>query len=221
MLKVQENSPLDRYDWVPAQLASALQQTQSKRVADIGAGDGCMRAAIEAAGGEWFGFDLEPQLPEITAWDLDKSCPEPQSFGVVILMDVVEHLNNPWLAMQHVSEILEPGGFLILTTPNPLWSRSRILSVLSGEPICFTPTDLELNHHVFTPWPHIIDRLLQDSKLELIRYDTLGPRTQWPGSPYNLRYLQRFLLAMGMRWLESRDARSCGMGYGMMARKKA
>ena len=66
MLKVQNNSPLDRYDWVPAQLASALQQTQSKRVADIGAGDGCMRAAIEAAGGEWFGFDLEPQLPEIS-----------------------------------------------------------------------------------------------------------------------------------------------------------
>lgn len=56
------------------------------------------------------------------------------SFGVAILLEVIEHIPMAELALREVYRILKPGGFLILSTPNPyfLWHR---LSVLFGNPI--------------------------------------------------------------------------------------
>jgi len=40
------------------------------------------------------------------------------SFGVVIIKHIVEHLPDPTRAIRETSRILEPGGILILATPN-------------------------------------------------------------------------------------------------------
>ncbi|MBN1303841.1 MAG: class I SAM-dependent methyltransferase [Anaerolineales bacterium] len=41
-----------------------------------------------------------------------------QSFGVVIIKHIVEHLPHPEQAIAELSRIVEPGGVLILSTPN-------------------------------------------------------------------------------------------------------
>jgi len=92
-------------------------------------------------------------------------------------------------------------------------------ALANGTPACFTQSDLDLNHHVFTPWPHIVERLLADCGLTVIRYDTLDGRTQWPRGPITLRYPVRFGLACVNKWIESRDRSACGMSYGIVARK--
>jgi len=221
MLKLNENANLNRYDWTAARLPELVSKAPAKHVADIGAGDGRMQAAVEKAGGIWNGFDLFPQSSNILRWDLDEACPGTERPGVAIMLDVVEHLNNPWNAIRNVSDYLLPGGYLIITTPNPLWSRSRLLAVLEGEPPCFTQSDLDLNHHVFVPWPHIVQQLLLDRNMVVEHYATIDGKTQWPGAPYNLRYPVRILFSLLGQWIEGRDPRACGMSYAFIARKKS
>lgn len=219
-MQLNGNLDLSRYEWVPALLGSLLAGSPSREMLDIGAGDGRMQTPIEAAGGNYRGFDLFPAHPQITRWNLDEA-PDKSSplAGGALLLDVIEHCNNPGLALRHIAEALLPGAFLILTAPNPRWSRSRLSAVASGYPACFTPSDLDLNHHVFTPWPHIVEWLLRDAGFRVEQYVTLDGKTRWPGAPYHLRYPVRLGVALAMKTIERRDPSACGMSYGVVARK--
>ncbi len=65
--------------------------------------------------------------------DAPLSVPEGQRFDVIFLGQVIEHLNEPAKAVQALSQLLEPGGLLVLSTPNldsaqvrmfgPTWSH--------------------------------------------------------------------------------------------------
>jgi hypothetical protein len=220
-MKLSKNLSYSRYEWAEQCLHQLLPVAPSQVVSDVGAGDGIMQVVIEAAGGQWQGFDLSPKSPEIHLWDLDKpASKECQPAGAILLLDVLEHLNNPWLGMQHLAEALLPGGFLILSVPNPRWSRSRYLALSSGNLACFTESDLRLNHHVFTPWPHIVEQLLHDAGFQIEKYVTLDGSTHWPKSPYNFRYPLRCAFALLNMALEKRDSTACGMSYGIIAQKK-
>ncbi len=108
-----------------------------------------------------------------------------------------------------------------LTIPNPRWSRSRFVALAQGWPACFTASDLELNHHVFTPWQHVVERLLCDTGFRVTRYVTLDGSTGWPGRPYNLRYRVRLAFAGLNALVERRDPTARGMSYGVLAEKEA
>jgi SAM-dependent methyltransferase len=197
-------------------------QMPSKIVFDVGAGDGRMREPIEAAGLSWRGFDLVAPAPAITAWDLSAPCPLPGAkAGTVMLLDVIEHLVNPGLALRHIADTLDPDGWLIMTMPNPRWSRSRIHALLHGNPACFTQCDLDLNGHVFTPWPHILIRMLHDVGFHVENYVTLDGSTGWPGRRLiSIRYPLRCAHAVANMLIERLDASACGMSYGLLARQR-
>ena len=221
-MKISENSPLSRYEWAPEQVRKLLPLSLTKIVADIGARDARLRTIIADIGGEWHGYDLKPATDIVIQWNIEQAAnplfPKP---AVVLMLDVLEHLCNPWSAMQNVADYLLPDGHLILTTPNPLWSRSRMWALAHGTPTCFTQSDLDLNHHVFTSWPHIVERLLGDCGFTVIRCDTLDGWTKWPIGPITLRYPVRLALACANKWIESRDQAACGMSYGVVAKKAA
>jgi len=189
-------------------------------VFDIGAGDGRMRSPVEAAGGDYYGFDLAPVQTDITQWNLEIPLPtrHPRA-GVALLLDVIEHCDNPLLALHHVAEALLPGGLLLLTTPNPRWSRSRFYALAKGTPSCFTQSDLESNHHVYPAWPHILQHQLGGVGLVTEEYVTLDGRTGWPRSPGTVRYPLRLLFAAAMKAVEAFDPSACGMSYAVVARK--
>ena len=211
---------MSRYEWVPEQLRKLLSESQVKIVSDIGAGGGRLEADVIDAGGEWKGYDLVPGMAKVQKWDIETpaDCAYPKP-AIVLMLDVLEHLCNPWCALQNIADHMLPEGYLILTTPNPLWSRSRTFALANGTPACFTQSDLDLNHHVYTPWPHIVERLLSDCGLTVIRYDTLDGRTHWPRGPLTLRYPLRLGLACANKWIESCDPAACGMSYGLVIRK--
>lgn len=220
-MQLSSNLILSRYEWANECLQELLINTPLRNVADIGAGEGVMRACVEAAGGQWQGFDLSPKLPTICQWDLD--CPAPENCrtaSIVLMLDVLEHLNNPWRGLGNLVSVLEPGGYLVLTMPNPLWSRSRTHLLARGSLTCFTQSDLDLNHHVFTPWPHIVERLLNDMNLQVERYVTLDGATQLPGAPYNLRYPSRYAYSLLNIMIERWDPRARGMSYGILAKNR-
>jgi len=41
----------------------------------------------------------------------------PESFDFVICLDVLEHVQHPWVAIKQLYAVLKPGGILLLTTP--------------------------------------------------------------------------------------------------------
>lgn len=52
----------------------------------------------------------------------------PHSFDVVLMIDVIEHLNNVGKAMHTIKELLAPGGIVAISTPNP-WSFNNVLNL--------------------------------------------------------------------------------------------
>jgi len=76
------------------------------------------RAGIQFFPSNLNSLDLFPEL-------------EPNSFDVITLGEVIEHiLNHPFGLMQRLAELLRPGGLLIVDTPNActLWNGWRMIT---------------------------------------------------------------------------------------------
>jgi len=188
---------------------------------DIGSRDSVLTEYISEKDISYNGFDLEPLDKSARQWDIEEpfpyADPHPQ---IITMLEIVEHLKNPWLCMKNIAGIIEPGGYLILTTPNPAWSTSRVDLLKSGYLSCFTQSDLDLNHHVFTPWPHIINRLLTDSGFEIIEYSTLDGKTKIFDKNLKGITIPFQLIARGMKkMIELKDRASIGMSYGIIAKR--
>jgi len=211
------NLTLDRYEFAFDTLR-ALKPLTSKLVFDIGSGEGQMRR-IESFGLSWHGFDLNPS-PGSQRWDLN----EPYSGsllppGAVLLLDVIEHCVNPGLALKNIAAILLPNTPMIMTMPNPRWSRSRVHALFHGVPACFTQADLDINHHVFTPWPHIMEKMLRDVGFVIENYVTLDGTTRVWDRPISITYPLRCLNSLSHVLIEKIDRSACGMSFGLTVRK--
>lgn len=216
------NLSLSRYEYALQCVRRLLPTLPSREIFDIGAGGTVMKYPVEQAGCTWRGFDLVPFSEQITAWDLTFPCPvQAASPGGVLLLDVIEHLPNPGLALANIAAILPPGGRLVMTMPNPRWSRSRIHALLHGNPACFTQADLDGNGHVFTPWPHIMLSMLCNAGFEVEDYVTLDGRYGLPDGPLSIRYPVRLAHSLVLMLIERLDPSACGMSYGLVARKPA
>jgi hypothetical protein len=102
---------------------------ESPRVLDFGSGDQSLRKKFAAAGfaGSYETYDLSPEFP--TTWtDPDKITGQ---FDAVMCLEVIEHMPlEAGLALrERLLSWVAPGGWLILSTPNP----SCILSPFSGD----------------------------------------------------------------------------------------
>jgi hypothetical protein len=216
-VKLSGNLDLSRYAYAEDVAKRRLGGGNARTIFDVGAGDGIMKRPLESAGFRWRGFDLKAR-DGITRWDLGHPCPvQDLTPDLVLWLDVVEHLANPGIALDHIAAIMAPGASLLITTPNPRWSRSRLWALQSGYPICFTQADLDGNGHVFPVWPHVLERMLTDRGFTIGEYVTLDGPAAWPGAPYSLRYPVRCAVAATMMVLERHDPTACGMSYGVVA----
>lgn len=100
---------------------------------DVGCGGGTSLLEAKALGATAFGIEADPNVKSIAedlslnihfgSWQ-DKPFPE-QSFDLIILNQVIEHLPDPDKALQTLSERLTPDGRMVLVFPNTasLWRR--------------------------------------------------------------------------------------------------
>jgi methyltransferase family protein len=102
---------------------------ESRRLLDFGSGDQSLRKKFLTAGfkGAYETYDLSPEFP--TTWmDPDQITGQ---FDAVMCLEVIEHMPlEAGLALrERLLSWVAPGGWLILSTPNP----SCILSPFSGD----------------------------------------------------------------------------------------
>jgi SAM-dependent methyltransferase len=209
----------DRYAFVREYLARLPVPVEEGILFDVGAGALTMRKDVEEAGYAWFGFDLHPKSPEVVQWDINTPFKGNRRADIVLLMDVLEHTYNPGMAMENIANILKPAGRIVMTMPNPCWSRARTMHLYSGYLACFTQHDLDANHHVFAPWPHIMLKLIQDCGLTLERYVTLD-RDEIKKKPLGLKSPILAVEGLIRKTIEIRDPTARGMSYAFVARPR-
>jgi len=133
--KDEKNSRNVRWD-------ETLKLIEGKKILDFGCWAGSMTEAIAKKGGKVIGIDYRQSAIDI-ANDFHKlsnityevrdffSDPFPESFfDCIVFTEVIEHVDNPAAYLREFNRILQPGGFLILSTPNAT-SLKNILYALS------------------------------------------------------------------------------------------
>lgn len=100
------------------------------RVLDVGCGEGIMARALKQLGkASWVaGVERFPEaaaraetaIDELVVGDVETvDLPfDPQSFDVILLGDVLEHLRDPWRQLERLAALLKPGGMAIVSVPN-------------------------------------------------------------------------------------------------------
>jgi 2-polyprenyl-3-methyl-5-hydroxy-6-metoxy-1,4-benzoquinol methylase len=139
------------FGWVRREIEPLL-PAFAERVLEIGCGAGQTLAFLRSAGrAKWVcGVELvesvarraATQIDEVLVGDVERmslSIPA-RSIDLVLLLDVLEHLVDPWTTMARLAGLLKPGGHVIASVPNvrhysvvaPLVLRGRWTYVPAG-----------------------------------------------------------------------------------------
>ncbi|MCB8943121.1 MAG: class I SAM-dependent methyltransferase [Ardenticatenaceae bacterium] len=105
-----------------------------KQILDVGCGEGALVKKYRAKGYSIYGLDYNYGEPFIMVGSVTKLPIESNSFDVVLLLDVLEHLPFPdqEVALEEIFRILRPGGMFIFSIPNLAHLISRIKFMFWG-----------------------------------------------------------------------------------------
>ncbi len=205
----------NRGEFAKAMLKKYISQVPNKVVSDIGAGFGHMKDKIESLGRKWQPFDYVKKLDETIIWNLNDEAPSgAENAGIVVFLEVLEHLDNPLLGLQNITKHLDKNGIIILTTPNPQSSKNILSLFLRGNLYAFQEKHLKENH-VFTPWKHIVEHFLKICGYEILEYAIVDIQ-------YKDRKMSSFKDWMKYKiesYIEYRNPLAKGTSYGLVARK--
>jgi 2-polyprenyl-3-methyl-5-hydroxy-6-metoxy-1,4-benzoquinol methylase len=110
------------------------------KLLDMGAGSGRLTAKLKKIGYLVHACDVEPHhfQPKdikIDFADGNQKLPyKTKSFDYILAIELIEHLENPWIFIREAHRILKPNGILILSTPNVESLRGKYSFVL-GRPL--------------------------------------------------------------------------------------
>ncbi|MBF0611723.1 MAG: class I SAM-dependent methyltransferase [Magnetococcales bacterium] len=178
-----------------------LQQLKPQSVLDAPSGGGWLGSAVMDSC-QVDGIDLYAQTNSfyrtLVARDLNEGIPEEfPRYDCIVCCEGIEHLYAPAAFLQSAREHLQPGGLLIITTPNVWYPAARLQYFLRG----FFPSFPNLvgkiepgSHMHVTPWTfpqlYLILRLLGFSNITLHPMEQEKPKhvyeylLGWPHALY-------------------------------------
>jgi SAM-dependent methyltransferase len=104
----------------------------SGRLLDVGCGHGLLLDEARQLGYEVEGVELSEHAAAHARDQLgltvhSKTLAELNAtYNVIVLADVIEHLDDPVAAIEHCGRLLEPGGVLCVVTPDPASRTARL-----------------------------------------------------------------------------------------------
>lgn len=137
-------SLLDRYFRAVAELLGRVESSEEPRAIEIGCGEGLSTMRIRSILGNRAVLEASEYVPDqvvvaqqnnpgirVIQESIYELTHEAEGFDIVFLLEVLEHLDYPDLALEEVVRILRPGGYLIAGVPRePLW---RVLNMARGK----------------------------------------------------------------------------------------
>lgn len=98
------------------------------RILDVGCGDGLLFARLSRLGTV---EGIEPDAGIVTRTEtphgrihvrpFDRTFRPEARYGLIVMLDVLEHLDDPGAALRHTHDLLEPNGMLLVTVPALRW----------------------------------------------------------------------------------------------------
>jgi len=214
-LKKDIKTYYNRAEFANQMLDKYYSEAPNNIISDIGAGFGHMKDKIESLNAFWQPFDYIKKMDDTIIWNLNNESPKNvKKAGVVVFLEVLEHLDNPFLGIQNIANHIKKDGYLILTTPNPQSSKNRINLMLKGVLYAFQKKHLDENH-VFTPWEHIVRFFLEKNGFEILEYAIVDTSYQ-NRKLASVKDVVKFYIE---KWIEFKYEKSKGMSYGIVAKK--
>ncbi len=113
--------------------AVSLIKESSGKILEIGIGDGEFISNIKEKSFDIIGLDVFPNENllkkgfDIRKCDLNKGIPfKRNSFDILIGLEILEHLYNPYEMMKEIKRVLKPNGYTIISMPNSASIFQRI-----------------------------------------------------------------------------------------------
>lgn len=188
-----------------------------KRLLDIGCGSGRYLSRMQALGWRVLGIDASPaaasrsetesRVPVIAdVFPSEKLSSE--SFDLITMWQVLEHLDRPRMALRAVRRLLRPSGRLVLTVPNQdSWAAKRFGPAWVG---------LDLPRHLSHFTNASVIAMLTCEGFHVVHQTTLGHsgwirhsarRAQRIGEPVGAcRFASRFVSRLASAWAVARNA---------------
>jgi 2-polyprenyl-3-methyl-5-hydroxy-6-metoxy-1,4-benzoquinol methylase len=97
-----------------------------------------------------------------------------QPFDCVVATEIIEHVAHPDDFLRKLANLVRPGGYVVLTTPNGAYFRNKLPRFSDCEnPEVFEEKQFQPNSdgHIFLMWPDELDSLAERAGL---RIDKLG-----------------------------------------------
>jgi SAM-dependent methyltransferase len=175
------------------------------RVLDLGCGDGDYAALLKQQGFDVVAADIDKKrfrhdgAVPFEICDITRVLPfADNSFDYVLLMEVVEHLRDPYDCLPRIHRVIKKGGSLVLSTPNILNMKSRFRFLFEGAYDYFREAPLDqvknpkekiFNLHLFPYRYQELEYLLSASGFDIADIFTsvyeghgmavLGPLMRW------------------------------------------
>ena len=138
-----------------------------QRLRDLGFAD---LHAVEIGGG----FSLDGVAPCPVDLNTDFAKAIDRRFSVITATEIIEHLDSPRHFLGQVRELLEPGGYLLVSTPNVSSWLGRIQFLMSGDLRYFDRHQYDYQRHV-SPMTHThMELMLGELGFDLLQYTTAG-----------------------------------------------
>jgi len=125
-----------RSEYIVGNLEKLLPRAGSASILDVGCGEGLFFRRLSQFG-EVEGIEVEAALPADSPWrDRIRVCPFDETFqprkrySLILMLDVLEHLNDPAAALRNARRLLAPGGFFVATVPafQAAWTNHDVLN---------------------------------------------------------------------------------------------
>jgi SAM-dependent methyltransferase len=96
-------------------------------VLDVGCGEGALLDALHARGREAMGLERTSSRPDVRACEVTEFEERAGEWAAVVFWHSLEHLREPAAALERASELLRPGGVLVVAIPNRESWQARVL----------------------------------------------------------------------------------------------
>jgi len=151
-------------------------------VLDFGCGQGAFSQRLIDAGLIVDGVDLDTgqikaEIRNRYQLDLNKASVTdsiPGKYDMIVAMEIIEHLQNPWKYLSDAVSMLRDGGLILLSTPNISNFISRLRFFMRGSLLAFEKNDLAHGH--ITPLSFVqLENLFSRFNLTILKKGTAGP----------------------------------------------
>jgi len=113
-------------------VVQSLGLPSNARIADLACGIGAWLSRLHDAGFRaLWGLDRSEDfqagdVAQFIRADLNRDSPLPARLALVTMIEIIEHVQNPYRLLELAAGALEPGGWLLITSPNVYSLRVRL-----------------------------------------------------------------------------------------------